>query len=752
MQRSAISDGGGGERSVRLADAPKTFGRSVKGFGPFKPVKRAQTTPLSNAQQKYINEFITGYNERTRSSKSHAERYRAWLSDPRTVAGFRREWKEAVYPIVSQSSQGCRIVDADGNEYIDILMGFGAHLFGHSPAFLRKALANAVDTDISLGPQSVLAGEAAELLCRMTGAGRMTYAQGGSEAVLGALRIARTVTGKDRIAMFSGSYHGRVDCVVVRPTVINGKIHAVPQVPGIPDHMVSDVLVLDYGDPASVEIIRNFADELAAVIVEPVQSRNPSNQPREFLHQLRAVTEQHNIALVFDEIITGFRTHPGGAQAWYGVIADIATYGKAVAGGMPLSVIAGKPEYLDALDGGSWHFGDGSFPQTGVTYLGGTFIRHPLSVAAMHAALRHMSDSGPQLQNDLNALTQSLADRLNTHFRDHQYPIKIDHFSSLFNLNCEEEFAYSGLLFPLLRSKGVHCYEDFPCYLSTAHTAADVDAICERIVEACDELAGIGLLGEVSEPARTAISVVAGSAGEADQQSVAHSLAANMRNASLTTPAAHREEFERVRADLDSLCTALVVDLFRSNGIQLEARRTLSRDQVMAALAVRSPYGKLINYFFKMLRDDGLVEGNPQDELTVTGAISAVKTPQALAAEIEHRHPSFSALCELLANCAAALPKVLRGELPGVSVLLPDGTRTMIKEVLQAQTPDYRGIGDVQDALARELVKLATIRPIRILEVGGGGGDLTWRIASQLPAGDPLPLHRIVADYGGGCS
>jgi len=245
----------------------------------------------------------------------------------------------------------------------------------------------------------------------------------------------------------------------------------------------------------------------------------------------------------------------------------------------------------------------------------------------------------------------------------------------------------------------------------------------------------IGLLGEASEPARTAISVVAGSAGEADQQSVAHSLAANMRNASLTTMAAHREEFGRVRADLDSLCTALVVDLFRSSGIQLEARTTLSRDQVMAALAVRSPYGKLINYFFRMLRDDGFVEGDSQDELTVTGAISAVKTPQALAAEIEQRHPSFSALCKLLANCAAALPEVLRGELPGVAVLLPDGTRTMIKEVLQTQTPDYRGVADVQDALARELLKLATIRPIRILEVGGGGGDLTWRIASQLPAG-----------------
>ena len=257
----------------------------------------------------------------------------------------------------------------------------------------------------------------------------------------------------------------------------------------------------------------------------------------------------------------------------------------------------------------------------------------------------------------------------------------------------------------------------------------------ERLLPPADAPKTLACVPQAFEPARTAISVVAGCAGEADQQSVAHSLAANMRNASLTTTTAHRAEFKRVRADLDSLCTGLVVDLFRSNGIRLEARRTLSRDQVMAALAVRSPYGKLIDYFFKMLRDDGFVEGDSQDELTVTRAISAVKTPQALAAEIEQRHPSFSALCKLLANCAAALPEVLRGELPGVAVLLPDGTRTMIKEVLQAQTPDYRGVGDVQDALTRELVKLATIRPIRILEVGGGGGDLTWRIAPKLPAG-----------------
>ena len=131
-----------------------------------------------------------------------------------------------------------------------------------------------------------------------------------------------------------------------------------------------------------MDVIREHANELAAVIVEPVQSRRPDIQPREFLQALRAITKESGSAFILDEVITGFRSHPGGAQAWFGVRADIATYGKVVSGGMPIGVIAGRSEYMDSFDGGGWRFGDDSQPEAGVTFFAGTFVRHPLTMAA----------------------------------------------------------------------------------------------------------------------------------------------------------------------------------------------------------------------------------------------------------------------------------------------------------------------------------------------------------------------------------
>lgn len=133
--------------------------------------------------------------------------------------------------------------------------------------------------------------------------------------------------------------------------------------------MVEDVLVLDYGNSQSLEIIKAYRDELAAVLVEPIQSRCPDLQPKEFLQQLRQLTAESGIALIFDEMVTGFRLHLGGAQAWFGVEADIATYGKVVGGGMPIGIVAGKAAYLNKIDGGMWNYGDASSPQIEKTFL-----------------------------------------------------------------------------------------------------------------------------------------------------------------------------------------------------------------------------------------------------------------------------------------------------------------------------------------------------------------------------------------------
>jgi glutamate-1-semialdehyde aminotransferase len=173
-------------------------------------------------------------------------------------------------------------------------------------------------------------------------------------------------------------------------------IKAFPLTLGVLQNMVEDVLMFDYTHPQLVEQIKAHAHELAAVVVEPVQSRKPGYQPVQLLKELRAMTTAANVLLIFDEMITGFRVHPGGAQAHFGVRADIATYGKVVGGGMPIGVVAGMAKFMDTLDGGPWQYGDDSYPEVATTYYAGTFCKHPLSMAAALALLQELERQGPR--------------------------------------------------------------------------------------------------------------------------------------------------------------------------------------------------------------------------------------------------------------------------------------------------------------------------------------------------------------------
>src|SRR5262249_53957900 len=151
-----------------------------------------------------------------------------------------------------------------------------------------------------------------------TGVERVAFFSTGSEAVMVAVRLARAVTGRVRIAMFTNSYHGSFDGVLAAGWAEPGSFTTLPVADGTPQGMIDEVMVLRYGDPKSLELIRAHADRLAAVLVEPVQSRDPSVQPAAFLRELRALTTEHGVALVFDEMITGFRAHPAGAQHLFG--------------------------------------------------------------------------------------------------------------------------------------------------------------------------------------------------------------------------------------------------------------------------------------------------------------------------------------------------------------------------------------------------------------------------------------------------
>ncbi len=451
--------------------------QEFKPFGPYKPVQKGPTGGLTPRQEAHIRALIESYTKRTAESKRQTQKYRKVLADPRVASGFKLQWKEMVYPIVTNRSHGSRLWDVDGNEYIDLLNGFGPTAFGHLPQFVTDAVSKQLNEGIEIGPQTPLAGEVAELICELTGVERVTFCNTGSEAVMAALRVARTVTARKKIALFAGAYHGTFDEVLVKRIGKPEALRSGPIAPGIPSEKVQNVIVLDYGAPESLEIIRQHAGELAAVLVEPVQSRHPALQPKEFLHELRRITEASGTALIIDEIVTGFRSHPGGIQALFDVKADLVTYGKVLGGGMPIGVLAGRAVFMDALDGGMWQYGDASFPEVGVTFFAGTFVRHPLALAAAKAVLEHLKAEGPELQRKLTSRTAALVARVNALFERNHVPSRLETFGSVFYFSFPSDFRFGSLLYYHLREKGVHIQEGFPCFLTTAHSDEDIDHI-----------------------------------------------------------------------------------------------------------------------------------------------------------------------------------------------------------------------------------------------------------------------------------
>lgn len=467
-----------------------------KAFGAIARI-HSSADALTERQRMRLDAFMDRYIARTRKSKEYTTRYRDHLADPRVVTGFRPRLKEIVYQIVVERSKGSRLWDIDGNEYIDALNGFGMNLFGWQPDFVLDAVRKQLDAGYEIGPQHPLAGEVAELVCEMTGFERAAFCNTGSEAVLGTIRVARTVTGRETLVIFSGSYHGIFDEVIVRGTK---KLKSIPAAPGILKGATHDVLVLDYGTPESLDIIRQRAHEIAAVLVEPVQSRRPDFQPREFLAELRTITRDAGALLIFDEVVTGFRSHPRGAQQLLGIDADIASYGKVIGGGMPIGVIAGKRQYMDALDGGGWRYGDDSIPTVGVTYFAGTFVRHPLALAAAKASLEHLKAAGPTLQERLTASTAAMVADLNRYCEDVGAPIKLTQFASVWRIGFTEEHPFQDLLFPMMRSRGVHILEHFPCFFTTAHNDADFAAIATAFRESVAELQAAEFLPRRAAP------------------------------------------------------------------------------------------------------------------------------------------------------------------------------------------------------------------------------------------------------------
>ncbi|MEU5552259.1 amino acid adenylation domain-containing protein [Micromonospora sp. NPDC047793] len=449
---------------------------------------------LTDEQSAFIRDFVARYTARTPTSKVYAGQHREVLADWIASLNFNPSIKETVYPVVSARSRGATFWDVDGNEYVDTAMGYGVHFFGHQPDFILDAMRDQLDRGYELGPQNMVAGEVAALVHEMTGAERVAFCNTGTEAVMVSVRLARAVSGRDKVVRFLTSFHGSYDAVLAEA---DGE-ESIPTSIGIPQSAVDDTIVLTYGSAESLDRIRRHGSELAAVLVEPVQSRNPTLQPTEFLRELREICTENGIALIFDEMIVGFRIALGGAQEHFGVESDMSLYGKLVGGGMPIGIIAGRSRYLDAVDGGAWSDVDDSKPAVPTTFFAGTFCKHPLTMAACRAVLSYLREHGATALPAVNRLTADFARRVNDYFDAEEVPLKVTHFASLYKYETvvPRDMGHMSLtlnlFFKLLVFHGVYVWERRTAYFSLAHTREHQDRIFEAIRASVEALRGGG--------------------------------------------------------------------------------------------------------------------------------------------------------------------------------------------------------------------------------------------------------------------
>jgi len=432
--------------------------------------------PLTPPQLRYIAQFVEAYTARTPGSAAAQRAAYPFLADPRSSGGpkappaIREFWnatKRMRYPIVGKRCAGARGWDIDGNEYIDFGIGFGVYLFGYSPDFIAEALHRRIDTGMTMGFQSDVCRDVAEGIARMIGMERVAFANTGAEAVMVALRLARAATGRNKIVVFAISYHGSGDAT----------IPGLGMLLGVTPGAIQDTIILEYGADASLQRIAELGDQLAAVLVEPVQSRQPWLQPAAFLTELRRITAEHGTALIFDEVMQGFRIHQGGCQAHFGIRADLATYGKIIGGGLPMGAIAGSARFMDRLDGGAWSDAE-DLPEVDKIWFSGTFTKNPLTMASAQAVVERLAQAGPALQERLNQRAEALTERLSIWLRERRMPVSIVRFGSMFRFTGP---LPTTLLVPHLRMRGIYTWEGMVFFVSVAHDEKDLLALEEAV-------------------------------------------------------------------------------------------------------------------------------------------------------------------------------------------------------------------------------------------------------------------------------
>ncbi|MBS5149909.1 MAG: glutamate-1-semialdehyde 2,1-aminomutase [Butyricicoccus pullicaecorum] len=296
---------------------------------------------------------------------------------------------------------GSRVWDADGNEYIDFIGSWGPLILGHSDPRVLKAVQAAMENGLSFGAPTPIEVDVAELLVDMVpNIDMVRMVNSGTEAVMSAVRVARGVTGRTKIIKFAGCYHGHSDAMLVKAG--SGALTGgAPDSKGVPQAVAADTLTAQYNDLESVEALMQANPQaVAAVIVEPVAANMGVIAPKSgFLQGLRTLCDRYGALLIFDEVITGFRLARGGAQEYFGVRADLVTFGKIIGGGMPVGAYAGKREIMSQV------------APTGPIYQAGTLSGNPVAMAAGLTQLQILQ-ANPQYYSELECKAQRMAQGL----------------------------------------------------------------------------------------------------------------------------------------------------------------------------------------------------------------------------------------------------------------------------------------------------------------------------------------------------
>jgi glutamate-1-semialdehyde aminotransferase/non-ribosomal peptide synthetase component F/acyl carrier protein len=499
--------------------------------------------PASAGLEETARAIVDRFLRRTPASRNLAR------AGKRSVCNNRRSLSEhnpvlapASYPIFGARSRGARLTDVDGNEYVDVAMGFGVHLFGHSPGFIVEALAEQMERGLQLGPEAPQLAELASNVTQLTGCERVLFCNTGTEAVMTAIRIARAAGTGNKIVLFRNSYHGHFDQALGVPAIGGGRDPraVVGMAPGMPDSFYEDIILLPFNSDQSIQYIADHADEIAGVVVEPVQNRRPDLDAEVFLRKLRSKTREAGVLLVFDEVLIGFRLHVGGAQAYYGVEADIVTYGKILGGGMPLGIVAGRSDVMAVVDGGLSFFEPGDSAPVDRIYTAGTFCKNPLTVAAALAASRELLRRGNDLQSTLNSTTDRFLADVNRRLEDLGVPVRAYNTGSFFRFaqGANLSFVYTPfemeLFFLEMANNGVYMSEGGTSFLSTAHGEEDLRRIADAAVAAARTIRdGGGWDGpggkRIDAPAREAPPAAAAVATAPPQASASVPLGATQR-------------------------------------------------------------------------------------------------------------------------------------------------------------------------------------------------------------------------------